>query len=101
MDRIFVQWRLFVKVKKENYLQQYVFVREIGVGAFGVVAKVQMKHGGLFRAAKTVRAAAIERNSKNKERFMSEIAISMKVDHPNINKLFEVFEWGNQFVLIM
>lgn len=25
----------------------------------------------------------------------------MKTDHPNINKLFEVFEWKNEFVLIM
>lgn len=25
----------------------------------------------------------------------------MKLDHPNLNKLFEVFEWKNQYVLIM
>jgi calcium-dependent protein kinase len=24
----------------------------------------------------------------------------MRLDHPNINKLFEVFEWKQQFVLI-
>ena len=25
----------------------------------------------------------------------------MKTDHPNLNKLFEVFEWNNQYTLIM
>lgn len=25
----------------------------------------------------------------------------MKLDHPNLNKLYEVFEWKNQFVLIL
>jgi serine/threonine protein kinase len=25
----------------------------------------------------------------------------MKIDHPNINKLYEVFEWRNNYVLIM
>ncbi len=25
----------------------------------------------------------------------------MKTDHPNLNKLFEVFEWKNQYVMIM
>lgn len=32
---------------------------------------------------------------------MNEIVIPMKLDHPNLNKLYEVFEWKNQFVLIL
>jgi serine/threonine protein kinase len=91
IDRIMVQWNRFVKIKNKNYLDDYVFIKEIGMGTFGVVAKIQMKYGGLFKAAKIIKMAMFDQKKNKKEKFMTEITISMKIDHPNINKLFEVY----------
>ena len=60
-----------------------------------------MKYGGLYRAAKVIKGAAFTKKLQQKEKFLNEILIPMKLDHPNINKLFEVFQWKNQFVLIL
>lgn len=42
-----------------------MFIKEIGKGAYGSVCKIKMKYGGLLRAAKVIKAAAIfkEKNS--------------------------------------
>ena len=60
-----------------------------------------MKYGGLYRAAKIVKRDALVKAKKKRDKFVAEITIPMKTDHPNLNKLFEVFEWKNSYVLIM
>lgn len=81
-------------------MEDYIHVKEIGQGAFGIVSKVKMKYGGLFRAAKIIRIDNLSR-AKGKKKLISEITIPMKIDHPNLNKLFEVFEWRNHYALLM
>jgi len=58
-NRIGVNWNSFIKIKKKNYLEDYVFIKEIGRGAYGSVLKIKMKYGGLFRAAKVIKSALI------------------------------------------
>lgn len=53
--RIELNWASFVKIKRRNYLEEYAFVKELGKGAFGSVAKVKMKYGTLFRAVKIIK----------------------------------------------
>ena len=48
-----------MKIKKKNYLEDYIFIKEIGRGAFGSVVKIKMKYGGLMRAAKIIKYSAI------------------------------------------
>ena len=79
-------------------MEDYIHVKEIGQGAFGTVSKIKMKYGGMFRAAKIVKRELLKGKGNQ---FISEITIPMKTDHPNLNKLFEVFEWKNQYVLVM
>jgi hypothetical protein len=57
-----VNWHSFVKIKKKNYLEDYVFLKEIGKGAFGSVLKVKMKYGGLLRAAKVIKSSWVAHN---------------------------------------
>jgi hypothetical protein len=54
-ERIGVNWSLFLKIKRKNYLEEYAFVKELGKGAFGSVAKVKMKYGGQVRAVKIIK----------------------------------------------
>ena len=65
------------------------------------MSKIKMKYGGIFRASKVVKRDALAKTKSKREKFISEITIPMKTDHPNLNKLYEVFEWKNQYVLIM
>ena len=64
-ERILIDWNAFVKIKKKNYLEDYVFMKEIGRGAYGTISKIKMKYGGLSRAAKTIKSSAIIREKKN------------------------------------
>ena len=59
--KISVQWNSFAKIKKKSYLEDYFFIKEIGKGAYGSVCKLKMKYGGLLRAAKIIKAAAVLR----------------------------------------
>jgi hypothetical protein len=59
--KISVQWNTFAKIKKKSYLEDYIFIKEIGKGAYGSVCKLKMKYGGLLRAAKTIKTSAVFR----------------------------------------
>lgn len=45
----------------------------------------------MYRASKTVKISTIAAQESKRQKFISEIVIPMKTDHPNLNKLFEVF----------
>lgn len=96
-----MQWNSFIKIKKKSYLQDYIFIKEIGKGAYGAVSKIKMKYGGLLRAVKIIKSADIIKEKDKKDKLFAEISIPMKLDHPNIAKLYEVFEWKNSFALIL
>ena len=53
--RIEVHWSLFVKIKKKNFLEDYVFIKELGRGAYGSVSKIKMKYGSQCRAVKIIK----------------------------------------------
>jgi hypothetical protein len=59
--KISVQWNTFAKIKKKSYLEDYIFIKEIGKGAYGSVCKLKMKYGGLLRAAKIIKTSAVLR----------------------------------------
>lgn len=100
-NRIGVNWNSFIKIKKKNYLEDYVFIKEIGRGAYGSVQKIRMKYGGLFRAAKVIKSALINADKANTGKLFAEISVPIKLDHPNLVKLYEVFEWRAQYILVM
>jgi calcium-dependent protein kinase len=100
-NRIGVNWNSFIKIKKKNYLEDYVFIKEIGRGAYGSVQKIKMKYGGLFRAAKVIKSALINADKANTGKLFAEISVPIKLDHPNLVKLYEVFEWRAQYILVM
>lgn len=47
LRKIGVNWQSFIKIKKKNYLEDYVFVKALGRGAYGEVVKIRMKYGGM------------------------------------------------------
>lgn len=63
--KIGVNWNSFVKIKKKSYLEDYIFLKEIGRGAYGSVIKIKMKYGGMLRAAKIVKSSLVTAEKAN------------------------------------
>ncbi|BAM40130.1 calcium-dependent protein kinase [Theileria orientalis strain Shintoku] len=70
---------------------------KLGKGSYGNVIKGVHKQSGATRAVKIIRKAKIE----NAMRMKREIQIMKKLDHPNIIKLFEVYEDAEYLYLVM
>jgi len=75
----------------------YEMKQELGSGSYGKVFQVVHKQTKQTRACKQLSIVQI----KNYEKFKLEISILAKMDHPNIIKLFEVFDDKRHVYLIM
>ena len=87
----------FVGKVKGNLTDLYFIQDQIGSGSYGKVYEVKHKESGEIRACKQLAIKQIT----NYEKFMLEINILAKMDHPNIIKLFEVFEDKRYVYLVM
>lgn len=68
------------------------------VGAFGDVRKCVNKKTGTTRAVKIIRKDALD--GKEKIRFFYEIEILRQLDHPNIIRLYEIFQDEKRYYLV-
>ena len=83
-----------VKGKLED---NYEIIEEIGSGGFSRVLKVKNKNTGVLYACKEMR----KKKLSDIEEFTREINIMIKLDHPNIIKLYEVYETDSCINIIM
>ena len=74
-----------------------VKVGQLGKGSYGSVSKAKDLRTGVVRAVKVVYKPKIE----NVTRLKREILIMKRLDHPNIIRLFEVFEDSKNLYLVM
>lgn len=65
--------------------------KPIGEGSFGVVYKAREKSTKLVRAIKQI----LNENITNYDGFMTEVSVLKTLDHPNVVKLFEVYQDEN------
>lgn len=87
----------FISHKTTSIYDDYEFNKKpIGQGSFGIVYKAKEKATGAMRAIKQVLNDVI----KNFDGFMNEVAALKKLDHPNIIKLYEVYEDKNCVFLV-
>ena len=87
----------FIKKAGGKLLESYDVIRQLGKGGFGKVYEVRHKKTGEIRACKHLSKL----NIKNLEKFKNEIELLRKMDHPNIVKLYEIFESDRSLYLIM
>ncbi|PFH37490.1 calcium-dependent protein kinase CDPK6 [Besnoitia besnoiti] len=76
----------------------FTFKRKLGAGAFGDVHLVEEKSSGLERVIKTVNK---DRSQVPMEQIEAEIEVLKSLDHPNIIKIFEVFEDYHNMYIVM
>jgi len=92
------QW--FIQPRKEKIEDIYTFSASkdvLGTGSYGAVFK------GIHKISKAPRAikAIAKSKVKNPASFKNEIEIMKKLDHPNIIKLYEIFEDSRYVYLVM
>ena len=83
-------------IKKENFVfkwendvkKDYTFMKELGKGTYGNVYLAKHKVTGWEWAIKEIQRTKI----KWYERFINEVTAMKTLDHPNIIKLFEIYE---------
>ena len=84
--------------KFDSSLQEaYEVVKQLGKGGYGKVFQVRNKKTGDLRACKQLSKL----NISDLVKFRREIDILIKTDHPNIIKLYDVFESNHNLYLIM
>lgn len=89
--------RTFIGKTEGSILSYYDVIKDIGNGSFGKVFRVRNKITGNMRACKQLTKSKIN----NMDHFNNEIAIMTKADHPNIIKLYEIYEDKRYFYFIM
>ncbi|OAO14910.1 calcium-dependent protein kinase [Blastocystis sp. ATCC 50177/Nand II] len=89
-----------VVYRKENVQAVYMFTsEELGVGATGPIRAVVNKATGGKFAMKTIRMTGLA--PEKRERLIQEVLILARLHHPNIVKLYEVYETPDAMYLIM
>ena len=76
---------------------KYDIVKEIGSGGFSRCLQVKNKNTGVLFACKEL----AKKNLSDYEGLMREVNLMIKLDHPNIIKLYEVYETDSKIYLIM
>ena len=87
----------FIEKAQGKLLDNYDVIKQLGKGGYGKVYEVRNKTTKELRACKHLSKLDI----KNLQKFLKEIEILKKLDHPNIIKLYEVFESERSLYLIM
>lgn len=74
-------------------------INVIGKGGFGTVSKVKGKYTGLVRAAKKIKKEGLGKAEHTK--LFEEMVIMIGLDHPNITRLYEVYDYNGSYVLVL
>jgi calcium-dependent protein kinase len=69
----------------------------MGKGQFGSVVKATQKGTTSIRAIKIIRKKKV----KDPMRLINEVSILKNVDHPNVVRLYEIFETPEKLYLVM
>ena len=85
----------FVRMKADNFFDEYELKEKLGEGAYGSVYKVHQKTTNYLRAVKAIKKKNVDRNE-----FMNEIEVLKTVDHPNIIKLFDCYYDRNFYYMV-
>lgn len=88
----------FVFAKKSNLEEDYTICGMIGKGSYGMVYKCIHKITGEERAIKQLSKSRIKEHKF--KRFLNEISALKQLDHPNIIKLFEIYEEDKYVYLV-
>ena len=85
---------------KSNPFTDYKKIKELGSGSFATVYLVKHNTTGAVRAMKEIKKNTNDAEEDNELEIINEINILMKMDHPNIVKIFGFYITSNYYYLI-
>ena len=84
-------------LRKGHFFDQYKVGKRIGNGGFGSVLRCTLKVSGELRAVKILKKKEVLNRVSNIE---TEFRILMDMDHPNIIKIFDIFETNDSIYIV-
>jgi calcium-dependent protein kinase len=85
-----------------NPFNDYVVIKDIGTGTYSKVQLVQHKINLSIRAMKVIKKKKKKgTNQTNENDVYKEVDLLIKMDHPNIVKIFEFYNGEKEYYLIM
>ena len=91
---------MLVSQYKSNPFTDYKKIKELGSGSFATVYLVKHNVTGAVRAMKEIKKMSNEDEEDNELEIINEINILMKMDHPNIVKIFGFYITNNYYYLL-
>jgi calcium-dependent protein kinase len=88
---------MFVDSKKGNIKEVYHFKEKLANGGFGIVYLAEHRQTKELFAVKAIQKKKV----KDYTTFINEINILKLLDHPNIIKLREMWEWNEVCFLVL
>lgn len=89
---------IFFSIKKTDILAEYQVGKILGEGSYGQVKLVRHRRTNMERAMKIIKKAGV--SEEEKETMMKEVSILKSLDHPNIIKIFDLYEDDTKLYLI-
>ena len=99
-NQVGLEHNVLVSQYKTNPFTDYKKVKELGSGSFATVYLVKHNVTGAVRAMKEIKKISNEGEEDNELEIINEINILMKMDHPNIVKIFGFYITKNYYYLI-
>ena len=87
----------FVQLKNESIHNYFKVGAKLGEGSFGEVSIVTHKKSGVTRAMKKIKKKAILKDEENS--MITEVSILKELDHPNIVKVYDLYQDNNWYYL--
>ena len=84
----------------DNYTNNYKMTKQLGQGAFGTVWAAVHKQARAPCAVKIVSKRKLKEMEVYQELMMNELTVLEETVHPNITKVFELFEDSKNFYII-
>ena len=99
LSRVPIQTKNIIRKFNGSPFEENEVIDLLGKGAYGKVYKIKHKSNGQIRAMKVISIKQLKENYKEEE-IQNEIEILKNVIHPNIIKLYEVFNDNDNYYLL-
>jgi len=86
-----------------DFYENYSVLDTLGVGGYGEVKLIQDNLSKVKRAGKFMKIIEEKglKSEKQKVMILNEIKILRKIDHPNVVKIYEVYELDNEICIVL
>ena len=94
--------KILISKIKSNPYEDYTLIKELGSGAYAKVKLVKHNITNSIRAMKVIQKGIKDNtNQTNESDVINEVYVLIKMDHPNIVKIFEFYNGENEYYLVM